>query len=78
VELMAKISARGAKEIARVKATSEASGASYIYLLTSDGRVLMRASQDNGFTVAHRVRNPDNINREFLIRFVGLRGLTVV
>lgn len=75
---MAKISARGATEVARLKAKSEASGATYIYLMTSDGRILMRDSRDNGFTVAHRVRHPDNITREQLERFVRLRGLTVV
>lgn len=75
---MAKISARGATEVARLKAKSEASGETYIYLMTSDGRILMRNSKDNGFTVAHRVRAQTNINREQLERFVKLRGLTVV
>lgn len=75
---MAKISARGAKEVARIKAKSEAGGYSYIFILTSDGRVLKRLSQDSGYTVDHRVRNPENINRAFLERYIGLRGLTIV
>lgn len=74
---MAKISARGATEVARIKARSEASGETYIYLMTSDGRILMRNSKDNGFTVAHRVKAKDNITREQLERFIKLRGLSI-
>ena len=77
---MAKISARGATEIARVKAHSEAADVDYLFVLTSDGRVLSRYAGENGsgYTLAHKVRNPDNINQAFLERFVGLRGLTVL
>lgn len=75
---MAKISARGATEVARLKAKSESSGATYIYILTSDGRVLMRDSRDSGFTVAYRVQKKENLTREYLERYIALRGLTLV
>lgn len=75
---MAKISARGAKEIARIKAISPAGdGYTYSFVLTSDGRVLRKGDLDSGYTIVHRVKFETNLNEAFLRRFAMLRGLTV-
>lgn len=53
---MAKISARGATEIARLHATSET--VSVTLVLTSDGRVLRKFDGMGGYSVLGRVNDP--------------------
>jgi hypothetical protein len=52
---MAKITANGAHEVAKVKAHSRAGG-EYLYVMCSDGRVLWRPTGESGsgYTVLYR------------------------
>lgn len=66
---MAKISARGAREVARLKVRSAfPGGGEYLYVMTTDGRVLRRATGDagTGYTVRLRVKDPAKRTEETL------------
>lgn len=75
---MAKISARGAREIARITATRPGASGRYLYVLASDGRVLTRYSggqASSAYKVRGRIRNPDARTRESLALVVKRDGL---
>jgi hypothetical protein len=78
VSTVAKISARGAREVARITATRPASGGRYIYVLTDDGRVLYRAVGVVGtsYTIRGRIKNPASRTRDMLALVVKRDGLT--
>jgi|HubBroStandDraft_5_1064220.scaffolds.fasta_scaffold00014_3 hypothetical protein len=68
---MAKISARGATEVGRVKARTT-SGVEFLFVMTSDGRVLRRATGDlaTGYILLSRGVAPQRRNIETLRRIV--------
>lgn len=76
---MAKISARGATEVARVK-TNQTNAQTldfYVtFVLTSDGRVLRKAAE-SGYGVVARVTDPANRNQGTLERYVRRLGYEV-
>ena len=76
---MAKISANGAHEVARIRAISPA-GYTYIWIMTSDGRVLTRTTGElsDGYTVAHRGLRRSLRTREALLRIAQIRGYRVI
>ena len=75
---MAKISANGATEVARIQAISPA-GYTYLWVMTSDGRVLSRASgTGDGYTVAARGLRRSLRVRETLLRIAQIRGYRVI
>ena len=74
---MVEISDNGAHEIARVAVTSP-SGDSYIWVMTSDGRVLSRAiGTGDGYTVAHHGLLRCFRSREGLLRIAQIRGYKI-
>jgi hypothetical protein len=77
---MAKISARGATEIARLKVQRKGQDFQMLYVLCSDGRVLARITGANGnsFHVRGNVRDEKNRTAEFLAIIVKRDGLEVV
>ena len=76
---MAKISANGAHEIARIKVTSPA-GYPYLWVMCSDGRVLSRATGELGdsYTVYLRGLRRSLRTREALLRIAQIRSYKVV
>lgn len=76
---MAKISANGATEVAKLKVRSQA-GYEYLYVMTSDGRVLRRATGDagTGYSVQARKISPAKRTAEVLTQLVGMLGYTVI
>lgn len=75
---MAKITARGAREVARIAARNPGTGARYLYVITSDGRVLWRpAGPGEHYTVIGRRVPPARRNRELLVQLAERRGLAV-
>jgi hypothetical protein len=77
--MMAKISANGAHEVARIQVTHLVSGQPYVWVMTSDGRVLSRASgTGDGYTVAARGLRRHLRTREALLRIAQIRGYKVV
>lgn len=72
---MAKISANGAHEVARIKVTSPG-GYPYLWVMCSDGRVLSRATGElsDGYTVAVRGLSRSLRTREALLRIAQIRG----
>ena len=76
---MAKISANGAHEVARINVTSPA-GYPYLWVMCSDGRVLSRATGElsDGYTVAQRGLRRSLRTREALLRIALIRGYKVV
>lgn len=75
---MAKISARGATEVARVTGKS-ANGVRYIYVVCSDGRILRRATGDlgSGYKVLGKVVESKR-TRQYLEALVAAHRLEVV
>jgi hypothetical protein len=78
-EVMAKISANGAHEIARIRVASPA-GYPYLWVMCSDGRVLTRATGElgDGYTVAYRGLRRNLRTREALLRIAQIRGYRVL
>lgn len=76
---MAKISARGAQEVARITAASPG-GARYIYVMASDGRVLYRPTGDagSGYSIHGRKAAPIDRTRKELIRRANADGREVI
>lgn len=79
-EVMAKISANGAHEIARIRVEHLISGQPYLWVMCSDGRVLSRATGElsDGYTVAARGLRRHLRTREALLRIAQIRGYRVV
>jgi hypothetical protein len=76
---MAKISANGATEVARIQVAHLVSGQPYVWVMTSDGRVLSRASgTGDGYTVAARGLRRSLRVRETLLRIAQIRGYRVI
>jgi len=76
---MAKISANGATEVARINVTRADGGYTYVWVMTSDGRVLSRArGTGDGYTVAQRGLRRNLRTREVLLRIAAIRGYRVV
>lgn len=77
---MAKISARGATEVARITATLPTVGGvvtvGATLVITSDGRIL-RKFEGSGYNLMARVKNPKFITEEFLRSFATRRGYKV-
>jgi hypothetical protein len=75
---LAKISAGGATETARITVKSK-SGAQYLAVACSDGRILMRAASfTDNFKIHSRVKeNPGRITRARLIALMGKDGYTL-
>jgi hypothetical protein len=72
---MAKISARGATEVARIRAATR-SGTEWLYVLCSDGRVLTRlAAPGESYGIRARIGR-DQISRDRLASIVQADGLT--
>jgi len=76
---MAKISAYGATEVARIRVRTTADREK-IYVMTSDGRVLTRYAGETGstYTLRGRTKKPESINREFLSQVAERDGMTVI
>jgi hypothetical protein len=77
---MAKISARGATEVARVRGQREGADFQMIYVMCSDGRVLRRSTGEfgSGYSVRGKVSRPENRTAEYLRAIVKRDGLKVV
>ena len=78
---MAKISAYGATEVARIKVRSPG-GVEMVYVMASSGRVLTRYvgdhDRDSNYTLRGRTQKPERINQEFLIQIAERDGMTVI
>lgn len=76
---MAKIGARGATEVARIKTESPA-GTSYLWVMCSDGRVLRRITGELGesYAVFRRHVRPEARNQYLLIGLAIRLGHKVV
>jgi len=76
---MAKITANGAHEVARIRVTSPA-GFPYLWVMCSDGRVLSRATGElsDGYTIAVRGLQRHLRTREALLRIAQIRGYRAV
>ena len=71
---MIEISDNGAHEIARIRATSP-DGESYVWVMTSDGRILSRASgTGDGYMIAACGLQRHLRTREALLRIAQIRG----
>ena len=68
---MAKISAYGATEVARIRCENNY-GTTYLYVLCSDGRILYRPTGYPGtsYTVRGKLTKPEHINAEYLEKVV--------
>jgi hypothetical protein len=77
---MAKISARGATEVARLRVTNGAGKFPRLFVMTSDGRILTRLTGElgTGYTVATIVQSARNRNESYLRGYVLNRGYVVV
>jgi len=76
---MAKISANGATEVARVT-TRNRHGYRYIWVMTSDGRVLQRCTDQqigSGYTVLRRRIQPGDRSEVFLRTLAQRHGHTI-
>jgi hypothetical protein len=65
---MAKISARGAREIARIKGYRSLDGDEWTatFVLTDDGRVLRKLDGLTGYSIQGRIKDPKNRTADFL------------
>lgn len=75
---MIEITANGAHEIARLRVTHLITGQPFVWVMTSDGRVLSRATgTGDGYTVAQRGLSRNLRTREALLRIAQIRGYKV-
>lgn len=74
---MAKITARGAREVARITAAKR--GTEWLWVMCSDGRVLTRIKgpDGNAYAVRTKVPDPAGRTRANLIRIAERDGMTV-
>jgi len=72
---MAKISVRGAKEIARVKGRKTVDGDSWTttFVLTSDGRVLRKSEGQSGYSYVGRLKDRSHYNTDYLRKLVQVK-----
>ena len=72
---MAKISAHGAHEVARIKATIPGNHYSQLFVIASDGRVLSRYTDiSSGYRIYGRIKDPSKRTAEFLRVLLEKRG----
>lgn len=70
---MAKISAYGAREVARMKGRRPGTDYDATFVITSDGRVLRKIAAQSGYTVLGKVK-PEHQNRDGLARVLAHFG----
>jgi len=72
---MAKISVRGATEIARLRGQKTVDGDTWsvTFVLTSDGRVLRKSEGQSGYSFLGRLKDPKNRNADYLRKLMRLR-----
>ncbi len=77
---MAKTSANGATEVARLTVQPEGLDFQMIYVLCSDGRVLkrVRVEHGSGYSVRGRIRIPKDRTAEFLAVIARRDGMAIV
>jgi hypothetical protein len=73
---MAKISANGATEVAKIRTTSHGGRVSYLWVINSKGVILWRQSGEygSGYTVQSRHNEP---TREALMKAIARMGHTL-
>ena len=77
---MAKISAYGAHEVARIRVTTPGNNYGQLFVIASDGRVLTRFTDgiSNGYRVYGRIKDPSKRTGEFLTGLLEKRGYQIV
>jgi len=76
---VAKISARGAKEVARFRVTTPGaeSAGETLFVLTDDGRVLRKWPGLTGFSVYGRIKDPAKRTAAFLRGYLKTNGYNI-
>jgi hypothetical protein len=74
---MAKISARGAKEVCRVKARLRGRPLEFTFVLRSDRVILRKAPYDNGYKVFRKLATTVPATQEGLASILGPLGYEV-
>jgi len=77
---MAKISANGAHEVARIKVTTPGNNYGQLFVVASDGRVLTRYTDgiSSGYRIYGRIKDPSKRTGEFLRVLLEKRGYHIV
>jgi hypothetical protein len=77
---MAKISAYGATEVARVKVVNSSGEFPRLFVLTSTGKILTRLTGElsTSYTIVHRIKRPSARTEQGLLNYVAIRGYTVI
>lgn len=77
---MAKITAHGAREVARIKVTTPGNNYKQLFVIASDGRVLTRYTDgiSNGYRIYGRIKDERKRNSAFLRDLLIRRGFTIV